>query len=137
VCLCDGELSLGPRDVLLGEVDGVPVYRMPSRPGGLEPDRRYVLDLRNAMPVGFSLSPGDGQAFCLREVLSASLPWPVPASQTYGLTDLCSPELGNAPGEVPVTAVGGEGITGYHRVGRLVGQQNVGRVAQLLGDAAG
>jgi hypothetical protein len=58
--------------VLLGEVDGVCVYRMPSRPGGLEPDRRYVLDLINAMPVGFSLSPGNGQAFCLREVLAPS-----------------------------------------------------------------
>jgi hypothetical protein len=72
ICLRDGELSLGPRDVLLGEVDGVCVYRMPSRPGGLEPDRRYVLDLINAMPVGFSLSPGNGQAFCLREVLAPS-----------------------------------------------------------------
>jgi hypothetical protein len=58
--------------MLLGEVDGVCVYRMPSRPAGLEPDQRYVLDLRKAMPVGFSLSPGDSQAFCLREVLAAS-----------------------------------------------------------------
>jgi uncharacterized protein (DUF779 family) len=34
VCLRDGELSLGPRDVLLGEVDGVCVTRCPvGRPG--------------------------------------------------------------------------------------------------------
>jgi hypothetical protein len=37
VCLREGELSLGPRDVLLGEVDGVCVYQMPGRPAGLEP----------------------------------------------------------------------------------------------------
>jgi uncharacterized protein (DUF779 family) len=76
VCLRDGELFLGPRDVLLGVVDGICVYQMPSRPAGLEPDRRYVLDLRNAMPVGFSLSPvtvrPSASAKCSRHLLTPS-----------------------------------------------------------------
>jgi hypothetical protein len=73
----------------------------------------------------------------VRLMLRPLLLCPTAASQTYGLTDVCSPELGNAPGEVPVTAVRGEGIAGYHRVGRLVGQQNVGKIGQLLSDEAG
>jgi hypothetical protein len=51
-------------------VDGVSVYQMPSRPAGLEPGRRYELDLTRGMPAGFSLRPGDGLAFRLREVLA-------------------------------------------------------------------
>jgi uncharacterized protein (DUF779 family) len=78
VCLSEGELLLGPQDMLLGVVDGVRVYPMPSRPTGLEPGRRYVLDLIRAMPVGFSLRPGDGLAFRLREVL------PVPPGAPTG-----------------------------------------------------
>lgn len=81
VCLSEGELLLGPQDVLLGVVDGVRVYQMPSRPTGLEPGRRYVLDLIRAMPVGFSLRPGDGLAFRLREVLA------VPPGSTSGLRE--------------------------------------------------
>jgi uncharacterized protein (DUF779 family) len=70
VCLSEGELLLGPQDMLLGVVDGVPVYQMPSRPAGLAPGRRYELDLTRGRPAGFSLRPGDGLAFRLREVLA-------------------------------------------------------------------
>jgi uncharacterized protein (DUF779 family) len=78
VCLSEGELLLGPQDMLLGVVDGVRVHQMPSRPAGLEPGRHYELDLIQAMPVGFSLRPGDGLAFRLREVL------PVPPGARTG-----------------------------------------------------
>jgi uncharacterized protein (DUF779 family) len=70
VCLSKDELLLGPQDMLLGVVDGVPVYQMPSRPAGLVPGRRYKLDLTRGRPAGFSLRPGDGLAFRLREVLA-------------------------------------------------------------------
>ena len=72
VCLCAGELAIGPRDHVLAVVDGVTIYRMPSQPSGLEPDRHHVLELIDAMPVGFSLHPAPGKAFRLREVLPES-----------------------------------------------------------------
>jgi uncharacterized protein len=54
ICLADGELVIGPNDVLLGEVDGCPVYI------DAEQDRRWrrptlVLDLAEGAPEGFSL----------------------------------------------------------------------------------
>ena len=40
-----GELKLGPRDVRLGEIDGVAVYEMQHTPEGLHGDDAYVLDV--------------------------------------------------------------------------------------------
>ena len=44
-------------------------------------------------------------------------------SQAQGFANIGSPELGDAPGEVPVAAVRGKGVACRHRVRRLVAQQ--------------
>lgn len=66
VCLPAGDLDLGPRDHLVGHADEVPVYEMGE---STEPSARtsFRLDVTDGMPVGFSLSPGDGKCFSLRE----------------------------------------------------------------------
>ena len=58
ICLTDGELVLGPHDVLLGVLDGCPVYIDD------EQDERWrrpelVLDLAAGGPEGFSLGGTD------------------------------------------------------------------------------
>lgn len=68
ICLRAGDLRIGPRDILLGMVEGVPVYEMQISP---EPGPRnygYLLELVKEVPVGFSLDPGQGMRFSIREV---------------------------------------------------------------------
>ncbi len=54
ICLPDGELDVGPNDLLLGRVDGCPVYvdadqyERWNRPA-------FVLDVAQGTPEGFSL----------------------------------------------------------------------------------
>jgi uncharacterized protein len=67
-CLPVGELRIGAADVYLGSVHGVDVYEQRSLPG-----RHYrtgwvvSLDLVPGMPPGFSLRPGDGMRFAIRD----------------------------------------------------------------------
>lgn len=67
LCLRVGELRLGARDILLGIVEGVPVYEMQSTPEICYCTGIYELDLTKGLPVGFSLDVGDGMRFTIRE----------------------------------------------------------------------
>lgn len=57
------EIKLGVRDVLIGTVDGVPVYRMQTAPDEAIPS--YVLDVVDGLPIGFSIEPAPGKHFVL------------------------------------------------------------------------
>lgn len=65
VCLPKGDLSLGPRDRLIGHAEDVPVYEMGAGDGVAT---TFKLDVTKGLPVGFSLSPGDGTCFSLIEM---------------------------------------------------------------------
>lgn len=67
LCLPANELRLGSRDILLGTVAGVPVYEMQSTPEICYCTGAYVLDMVPGVPVGFSLDPGSGMRFTIRE----------------------------------------------------------------------
>lgn len=67
LCLRAGDLRLGSRDILLGTVDGVPVYEMQSTPEICYCCGEYVLEVVPGVPVGFSLDPGNGMRFAIRE----------------------------------------------------------------------
>lgn len=58
ICLPDGELVIGPNDLLLGEVGGCPVYIDADQD---ERWRRptFVLDVASGSPEGFSLGGAD------------------------------------------------------------------------------
>lgn len=66
VCLAACELKLGSRDVLMGEIDGVPVYFMTS-------ETKYwsgstlVVDVARGVAAGFSLEAPRGVHFTLRK----------------------------------------------------------------------
>lgn len=62
------DLHLGPHDVLLGTVAGVPVYQMRNSEDAISGP--YVLDLVDGMPIGFSLAAAPGKQFVLNSALS-------------------------------------------------------------------
>lgn len=64
-----GELRIGPRDILLGEVDGVAIYEMQITPDGLGTGGDYTLDVVAGVPVGFSLVAEDGLVFRIGRVV--------------------------------------------------------------------
>lgn len=67
LCLPANELRLGGRDILIGEVEGVPVYEMESTPSdGSCTASSYVLDLEPGMTIGFSIAASPGRRFVLR-----------------------------------------------------------------------
>jgi uncharacterized protein (DUF779 family) len=62
MCFPAGEFRTGDRDVLLGEVEGSPVYIDP----GLDKawgHPQFLLDVGPGTPEGFSLAAGDGLRF--------------------------------------------------------------------------
>lgn len=67
-----GELRLGPRDILLGEVDGVAIYEMQITPDGFGSGGDYTLDVVRGVPVGFSLVPEGGVVFKVERVVGGS-----------------------------------------------------------------
>ena len=67
LCLCADELRIGQRDILLGTVEGVPVYEMQSTPEICYCSGTYLLEMVPGVPVGFSLDPGEGMRFAIRE----------------------------------------------------------------------
>ena len=71
LCLLAGELRLGALDILLGTVEGVDVYEMQNTPELCTCEGCYVLDMIAGTPVGFSLDPGNGMRFTIREKLLA------------------------------------------------------------------
>ncbi len=72
LCLPAGELHLGARDILLGTVEGVPVYEMQSAPEICYCCGCYVLDMVPGVPVGFSLDPGNGRRFSISEAVQTA-----------------------------------------------------------------
>lgn len=61
--LAKNDLALGPRDGLIGTVEGVPVYQM-AQPG-VPAYPCYVLDLIDGLPMGFSIVVAPGKQFRL------------------------------------------------------------------------
>lgn len=66
--LTSSDLKLGARDVLFGEVDGVKIYEMGVAEEGEACHRStFLLDLIDALSVGFSLEAAPGKRFTLRD----------------------------------------------------------------------
>jgi uncharacterized protein (DUF779 family) len=79
ICLPARSLRLGARDHLLGEVEGVPIYEMEDREGGVTCGARsYILDVVPGPAIGFSIAAAPGQRFTLKSVAG----------------DVCSPSPG-------------------------------------------
>lgn len=72
VCLPAGELRIGARDMLLGVVEGVPVYQMQSRPDGECRCGDYVIDMLDGMPIGFSIDAGNNRRFTIYQKPNAA-----------------------------------------------------------------
>jgi uncharacterized protein (DUF779 family) len=64
LCLAEGEIILGQRDLLQGVCDGVPLYRMGDE--AVECPVSLALDVEPGRAVGFSLDIGDGTRFVLK-----------------------------------------------------------------------
>ena len=64
------EMRLGARDLHLGTVHGVEVYEQQSRPGAhFRAGWDVELDVVPGRAPGFSLHPGEGMRFALRDTL--------------------------------------------------------------------
>ena len=69
ICLPAEALRLGARDHLLGEVEGIPVYEMEDRDGGIAcRARAYVLDVAAGSAIGFSIAAAPGKRFTMMPV---------------------------------------------------------------------
>jgi uncharacterized protein len=66
VCLSRSELTLGARDVLMGHLDGVPVYFMTSEADYWR-GSTVILDVARGVAAGFSLEGPLGVHFTLRK----------------------------------------------------------------------
>ena len=73
ICLDAGELIIGGDDVLLGEIEGAPVYIAGGQHEAWK-HTQLVLDVDEGEPEGFSIAAGEGRHFSL---LSRCLPAPV------------------------------------------------------------
>ena len=63
-----GELRVGSRDVLLGSVQGVEIYEQASQPHAhFRAGWDVRLDVVPGRAPGFSVPPGDGMRFSLRD----------------------------------------------------------------------
>ena len=72
ICLPAEALRLGARDHLLGKVEGIPIYEMEDRDGGVTcRSRSYVLDVAAGPAIGFSIAAGPGKRFRLFPVVEA------------------------------------------------------------------
>lgn len=67
LCLKADELRLGAWDILLGQADGVQVYKTQSTPERCCSCVDYMLDVVPGTPVGFSLDLHNGMKFILLE----------------------------------------------------------------------
>jgi len=65
LCLPQAEMRIGARDVLLGDIEGTPLYQMPSTGDACPIARTMTLDVAPGNPVGFSLDIGNGTRFVL------------------------------------------------------------------------
>ena len=65
LCMHQGELLIGPYDLLLGEVGGMPVY-IDQEQDSRWNHPRFVLDVAEGPTSGFSLEGPDGIHFFMR-----------------------------------------------------------------------
>jgi uncharacterized protein len=65
MCFPAGEFVIGDLDLLLGVIEGCPLY-MDARIYRSWGDAELVLDVAPGEPEGFSLGPGDGLRFVTR-----------------------------------------------------------------------
>lgn len=72
LCLRADELLIGNRDIVLGVVEGVPIHEMQSTPEPTYFCGRYILEMVPGLPVGFSLNPGNGMRFSIRETFDSA-----------------------------------------------------------------
>jgi uncharacterized protein (DUF779 family) len=81
LCFSEGELLVGPNDVLLGEVGGMPFY-IDHRQYEVWKHTQLILDVGEGEPEGFSLAAGEGRHFItLSRVCSCP---PEPADESSG-----------------------------------------------------
>ncbi len=67
MCFPAGEFITGPGDLLLGELEGSPLYIDSRLHAAVYADAtEMTLDVAPGEPEGFSLGPGDGTHFVLR-----------------------------------------------------------------------
>jgi hypothetical protein len=71
MCFEDGELVIGPHDVLLGRVGGCPFY-IDGRQHEVWKHTQLVLDVGNGAPEGFSLPAGTDAHFVIRSKVLAT-----------------------------------------------------------------
>jgi uncharacterized protein (DUF779 family) len=65
MCFVDGEFLTGAGDVLVGDIDGCPMY-VDQRQLAAWPHRDLVLDVQPGYADGMSLDAGDGLHFVTR-----------------------------------------------------------------------
>jgi uncharacterized protein (DUF779 family) len=65
ICFDEGELLVGPHDVLLGEVGGAP-FSIDHRQHEVWKHTQLILDVGEGEPEGFSLAAGEGRHFITR-----------------------------------------------------------------------
>ena len=65
ICFAEGELTIGDRDVLLGQVGGSRFY-IDARQHQVWKHTQLALDVGPGAPEGFSLPAGDDQHFVIR-----------------------------------------------------------------------
>ncbi|HEY5387190.1 MAG TPA: DUF779 domain-containing protein [Thermoleophilia bacterium] len=83
MCFDDGELVVGDRDILLGEVGGAPFY-IDFRQYEVWKHTQLILDVGEGEPEGFSLGAGDGRHFITRSRVCACEPAEPAATRRIG-----------------------------------------------------
>ncbi len=78
ICLADGELLIGERDVLLGEPGGARFY-IDHRQHEVWKHTQLMLDVGDGEPEGFSLAAGPDRHFITRSRVCSPPPAPRPA----------------------------------------------------------
>jgi len=73
MCFPDGELIVGDRDVLLGEVGGC-AFHIDGRQYEVWKHTQLILDVGEGEPEGFSLAAGEGKHFITRSRVCACEP---------------------------------------------------------------
>jgi uncharacterized protein (DUF779 family) len=75
MCFPDGEFLTGAGDILVGDIDGCPMY-IDARQLAAWPHRDLVLDVQQGYADGMSLDAGDGLHFVTRYNPATAPPTP-------------------------------------------------------------
>ena len=65
MCFDEGELAIGPADILLGAVGGAPFYMWAPQFEAFQ-DNQFILDVEVGSPGGFSLPADDEHCFVVK-----------------------------------------------------------------------